>query len=256
MCVFECQRLATAEVFDVKIISLLNDTNGRHEVDALFASRGNQHTVQMVETLRDGSFRYIVLELLLGKNLMDQIRVRGEQLSEEMARDYFRQILEGVRGLHSNGFVHCALTPSRIMCADHKLVKIFDLSHATPVSALVVNALSTPHVAPEVSDGQPVDFPRDLWSLGAILYEMLVGTPPFTSPTNGASPSAEQKLARTAEQIKNGNFDRSSVEYCKLLKQAKEVIESLLQPNPKDRPILEQLLEDEWVTTVTKKKKV
>src|SRR5262245_46895527 len=104
------------------------------------------------------------------------------------------QVCAGLDHLHSRGFAHGDLKPDNIVVArdpssalSPPSVKLLDFGFAVMQGAPAVPLQGSPHyIAPEVISGAQSSPSSDLYSLGAILYECLAGTPPFTGPDPGA----------------------------------------------------------------------
>ncbi len=144
---------------------------------------------------------------------------------ERMAR--MRAVLGEVLGalafVHGRGFVHRDLKPSNIMVDDARRARIMDFglvkqlvdSSSLTLSGRVVGTYR--YMAPEQAAGHDVDHRADLWSMGVILYELLVGRPPFPSsvpaelwreittveppPIRDMNPGADPLLAAAAERL-------------------------------------------------------
>ncbi len=144
---------------------------------------------------------------------------------ERMAR--MRCVLGEVLGaldfVHRRGFVHRDLKPSNIMVDDSRRARIMDFglvkqladASALTLSGRVVGTYR--YMAPEQAAGRDVDHRADLWSLGVILYELLVGRPPFPSsvpaelwreittldppPIRAMNPGADPLLAEVSERL-------------------------------------------------------
>jgi len=137
---------------------------------------------------------YIVSELLDGETLRD--RMGGVALSQRKAIDYALQIAQGLAAAHEKGIVHRDLKPENIFVTKDGRVKILDFglaklagtdgSHTqTEVPTRRVNTdpgmvMGTiGYMSPEQLRGQPADHRSDIFSFGAILYEMLSGRRAF-----------------------------------------------------------------------------
>lgn len=129
----------------------------------------------------------IVLELL-GKNMYDLIKIlHFNGMEFYSAQNILRQALEGLSVLHSLGITHCDIKPENILVADFysEKIKIIDFGSATtrPLSAIYY-IQSRYYRAPEVILGIPYSMVIDVWSLGCIAYELLMGQPLFPGSDN------------------------------------------------------------------------
>src|SRR5882724_10216486 len=141
---------------------------------------------------------YIVAELLAGAELRDQLN--DGVLSERKAIDYAQQIAQGLAAAHERGITHRDLKPENLFVTTDGRVKILDFGLAKlrpqgdePVSSEVATAkqITDPgtvmgtvgYMSPEQVRGQPVDHRSDIFSFGAILYEMLSGQRAFRRET-------------------------------------------------------------------------
>ncbi len=143
-------------------------------------------------TLDDGT-PYMVMEYLEGIDL--RMVLMGEQrLPVDLAVHYIVQACEGLAEAHALGIVHRDLKPSNLFLTKRPdgtdLIKIVDFgiskvrsaqdAHDVELTAAGAVLGSPKYVAPEqLRDSGNVDARADVWSLGAILYEMLAGRPPF-----------------------------------------------------------------------------
>lgn len=136
---------------------------------------------------------FLVMELLTGESLGDILQREGKLLPER-AVALLRDVCAGVGAAHRHNIVHRDLKPDNIMVirtemeGDRELVKVVDFGIAklrprrdTRKLTQAGFLIGTPHyMSPEQCLGDDLGPPSDVYSLGAMAYEMLTGTPPFT----------------------------------------------------------------------------
>jgi tetratricopeptide (TPR) repeat protein/tRNA A-37 threonylcarbamoyl transferase component Bud32 len=143
---------------------------------------------------RDGS-PYIVQELLVGQTLADLKQDRG-QLKPVEAAEILVPIMGALEAAHRAGIVHRDIKPENIFLArtpeGEMMPKLIDFGIAKMASGdlttLTGALLGTPaYMAPEqVSGATSADARTDVWAMGAVLYELLSGGPPYDGPTAAA----------------------------------------------------------------------
>jgi len=177
-------------------VAHLEQVRARFEREALAASRiahPNVATAMDYGFLEDG-LPYLVLEFIQGQTLAD--RLEAGALSEMDALHIARQLASALAAAHAGGVIHRDLKSENVMLTSHTgqadLVKVLDFGIAkvdlhgyvgdAEVLTRVNTIMGTPsYMAPEQVFGDPVDGTADLYALGVLLYEMLLGTPPFCS---------------------------------------------------------------------------
>ena len=127
----------------------------------------------------------IVFEYVEGETLA--ARLGKGPLAEDQAIQIGIQLADALGVAHGHGVLHRDLKPSNVMLAPGGVVKILDFGIARfrpvgqPGAEDDEGFMGTPgYVAPEQWVGKPADERSDLYAIGVILYELLVGTPPFT----------------------------------------------------------------------------
>ena len=152
------------------------------------ASVNHPNICQIYEIGEESGDLFIAMELLEGESLSDRLR-RGP-VSVSKAMPIAHGMLSALSALHQRGIVHRDLKPSNVFLTPHG-VKLLDFGLARPnlesslgpATGLTRTGLlmGTPrYMAPEQVTGESVDARTDLFSVGAILYEMLAGRPPFS----------------------------------------------------------------------------
>jgi serine/threonine-protein kinase len=125
---------------------------------------------------------YIAMEFCAGRTLEEWLRRRLPALG--WALDVAIQTSRGLSAAHEKGIVHRDIKPSNLMLSRDGVVKILDFGLARFLPAAPIRQEgsflgSLPYAAPEQLLGGPIDHRVDLWALGAVLYEMTTGYPPF-----------------------------------------------------------------------------
>lgn len=154
------------------------------------AKLSHPNIVATYDVGREGSLYYIVMELVDGPSLGELIAADG-RLPEPVAIDYAAQICSGLAYAHRQGLLHRDIKPANILVTKDDVVKISDFGIARAVSTQTM-ALTKPglvmgsvhYISPEQAQGHDLHESSDLYSVGIVLYEMLVGKLPY----NGESP--------------------------------------------------------------------
>lgn len=126
---------------------------------------------------------YIVMEYVDGQTLKDLI-VNEERLSNPDIIDYSIQIAQALKTAHQAGIIHRDIKPQNILIDNYGLLKVTDFGIARVSSNATItytsSILGTVHyISPEQAKGKIVDEKSDLYSLGAVMYEMATGKVPF-----------------------------------------------------------------------------
>ncbi len=152
--------------------------------EAKSAGRLNhRNIVTIYDVGRSGDSAYIAMEFLEGRSLREIID-SGVVLPSERIADIAAQIADGLSCAHENGVIHRDIKPANIMVLDSGTVKITDFGIAMlSKGSLTLGAVfgSPKYISPEQVIGKPADGRSDIFSLGAVLYELLTGTPAFTA---------------------------------------------------------------------------
>lgn len=182
-----------------------SDRVRRFRQEAQAASCVNHPNVVAIHGIgHEGRVLYIVMEFVAGKTLREMLT--GGALEANDALRYTVQIADALEAVHREGVVHRDLKPSNIMVNHQGVVKLLDFGLAKlaerVVSAqpaeqaptLTAEPFTPPgtilgtirYMSPEQLKGQRVDCRSDIFSLGAVLYEMLSGRPAFAGDSDAA----------------------------------------------------------------------
>lgn len=137
--------------------------------------------------LRQGDDFFMVMEFVPGDTLDKVIQKEGA-MSRQRAVTLFCQALEGIEHAHRQGIVHRDIKPANMMLTREGTLKVMDFGIARVLGSARMtkqgNIIGTiEYMSPEQVRGQETDARSDIYSLGILLYEMLTGRVPFTSPS-------------------------------------------------------------------------
>lgn len=210
--VYEGRHNATGQRVALKV-SRSNIPDARNVVDRMQTEwnvgRGLRHPHLL--TILDGGLlpdgrAWLAMERLVGHDLLQELTSRGP-MSAVRALYVMRQVCEALSALHRRGAVHRDVKPENIFlvadgAVDHaKLIDLGILSLALDDPARAHRQtgafiLGTPlYLAPEQAQGDPLDGRADIYSVGAVLYHLLTGRPPFDSTDPIAVVTAHTRAA-------------------------------------------------------------
>lgn len=127
---------------------------------------------------------FLVLELLDGHDLETALGRDPQGLAIDRVLDYGAQIAEGLAAAHAAGVVHRDIKPANVMLLPSGQIKIYDfgiarLHDATRLTAADSAVGTLSYMAPEQFRNEPIDAKADLYALGATLFHLLTGHPPY-----------------------------------------------------------------------------
>lgn len=129
---------------------------------------------------------YLVMEFIEGRSFNTLLKDKSYSLRKKL--EVFRQVCEAVEYAHQHKIIHRDLKPQNIMVVEGNVAKVMDfgLAKSFGIQSLRLSktgqTLGTPqYMSPEQADGSKLDHHTDIYSLGAILYEILTGHTPFES---------------------------------------------------------------------------
>ena len=227
--------------------------NLEREIDIL-SSLDHPNISRFYEAFHDKNHFNIVMELCRGKSLSNFLKSNGGHLDEQKSRIIIMKILHAVNYCHSLGIVHCDLKPENIIFEipkeetedsdennnlnflDIKIVD-FGLSSRIKKNQKLNNTVGTPYfIAPETLKGE-YDEKCDIWSIGVILYYMLIGKFPFFSEENY---EIFQKIEKEEPNYYN----------LKVSENAKDFLKKCLIKDPKLRPSAKECLSHKWLDPI------
>lgn len=162
------------------------------------AALDHPNIVTVYDVGHDGGCHYYTMTLLRGGDLKQRIQHQG--LTPDQALDIFEQVTDALGYAHSKGLIHRDIKPQNIMFDRQGRPILTDLGIAKAIGSSTHMTrtgmiMGTPHyMSPEQGRGIPADYRSDLYSMGAVFYEMLTGNVPY---------EAEDTLAVVLMHINN-----------------------------------------------------
>ena len=173
---------------------------------------------------------YYSMEYVDGETLTSRLR-REKRIPWVEAIEISRQICVGLKHAHDAGVVHRDLKPSNLMLGKDGIVKIADFGVAQVFAADRLTSTggiigTAEFMSPEQVTGTRIDKRSDLYSLGAVLYTMLVGQPPFLGPT----------ASDIMQKQRFGRFDPPKNYVPEIPSWLNDIVCQLLEKEPDKRP--------------------
>jgi serine/threonine-protein kinase len=142
-------------------------------------------TGEQLDPASDVHIPYIVMELVVGHTLRDLLR-EGRKILPERALEMEIGVLDALQYSHNAGIIHRDIKPANVMLTSTGQVKVMDFGIARAVADTSASMTQTAavigtaqYLSPEQARGETVDNRSDVYAAGCLLYELLVGEPPF-----------------------------------------------------------------------------
>ncbi len=198
------------------------------EIDAM-RRLDNPNTVKLFESGTDGETYYYAMEYVAGETVMSLLR-RERRLPWQTAVGYAIQICHALKAAHDCGIIHRDLKPSNLLLTEDGRIKLTDFGVAQVFAAgrlTVTGGIigTAEFMSPEQAQGKRATRQSDLYSLGAVLYCMVTGRPPFSGST----------AVDIIQKHKFGVFDKPRTYVPDLPQWLEDVIIQLLDKDPSKR---------------------
>ena len=177
---------------------------------------------------------YLLIEICLNQTLNELLK-RRKKLTELEVQCYAVQIIKALKYLHAHRVIHRDLKLGNLFISEKMEIKVGDFGLATKLEfdgERKRTVCGTPnYIAPEILEGKAGhSYEVDIWSLGVIMYTLIIGKPPFET----------NNVKETYKRIKSGNY--SFPEHAIISEPAKDLIQSILVLDPYKRPKLDEIL--------------
>ena len=175
----------------------------------LQAALNHPNIVRMLSAEKENKIFFMVMEYIKGQTL-EKILDKEKILDFEKASEYIVQIADAVHHAHTNKIVHRDLRPSNMIVSDEGKIKITDFGTSVWLNNIPYASTrigSPPYMAPEQFMGK-ANFRSDIYSIGCIFYEMLLGRPPIFDPDPFKILEKAQKGQITPPRLKNNKIPK------------------------------------------------
>ena len=230
----------------------------------LQAALDHPNIVRMLSAEKENKVFFMVMEYVEGRTMekiLDEVKI----LDFETALEYIRQTADAVDHAHGNKIIHRDLRPSNILINTKNRVKITDFGTSAWLNKTAYASTrigSPPYMAPEQFMGKAT-FQSDIYSIGCIFYEMLIGRPPIFDPDPFMILEKAQKGQITPPRLKNSSIPKEidgiimkclahSVE--QRYQRASEILTAVAQFEKKDHRKSE--VEDMWTRIKARENRV
>ncbi|XP_021822668.1 serine/threonine-protein kinase ATG1a isoform X1 [Prunus avium] len=199
---------------------------------SILSTINHPNIIRLFEAIQTQDKIYLVLEYCDGGDLAAYIHRHGK-VSENVAKHFMRQLAAGLQVLQEKHLIHRDLKPQNLLLSttieETPLLKIGDFGFArslTPQDLADTLCGSPLYMAPEIIQNQKYDAKADLWSVGAILFQLVTGKPPFDG--NCQLQLFQNILTSTGVRFPQGALEELHADCVDLCR-------SLLRQNPVER---------------------
>eukprot|EP00916_Digyalum_oweni_P005129 GHVL01009081.1.p1 GENE.GHVL01009081.1~~GHVL01009081.1.p1 ORF type:complete len:779 (+),score=92.84 GHVL01009081.1:128-2464(+) len=240
---FEATHLSTNKLYAVKVVDKqsIQKSRAREKLKSeIIIHRALNHSriVKFESYFDDENFVYIILEICPNQTLNDMIRAR-KCISEPEAKFYVLQLVNAIKYLHKERVIHRDLKLGNLFIDEAMNLKVGDFGLAARLNSDCEQKRTicgTPnYIAPEVLRNKGHSLEVDVWSLGVIMYTMLIGRPPFET----------KNVQDTYKRIESNQYQYPA--QCRVSAEGRSLINGMLQVNPADRFALDKILDHPWL---------
>ena len=211
-----------------------------HELNMLKSLAGHSNVIQIYEVFDNRKYFFFVMEYASGGDLLHLMKKKG-RLDEEQARSIFVQLVRGLKYIHSKNILHRDIKLDNILLTeiDGELkAKIcdFGVSRYVEEGEVINEQCGTPaYIAPEIIKKKGYrGFSADVWSLGVLLYAMVMGAMPFKS----------NDIDGLHKKIKERDCP---MDHSEVSAEAKDLLDKMLTVDPEKRISLESVVFHPWL---------
>ncbi|GBP12113.1 hypothetical protein EVAR_5936_1 [Eumeta japonica] len=242
-----CKDRTTGKEYALKIIDKAKCKGKEHYVEAevrVMRQLCHPRIVSLIEEQDSPEWLFLVMELVSGGDLFDSIAA-ASKFSEPEARLFIGHLVSAIAYLHTLSIVHRDIKPENLLVelgpdGSIRGLKLADFGLAVEVTENLYAVCGTPtYVAPEILLETGYGLKIDVWAAGVILYILLCGFPPFSSPDGD-----QEKLF---DAILSARLEFPAPHWERVSAGAIDLIASMLRPQPELRFAAEDVLDHAWM---------
>ncbi|MES1902204.1 MAG: hypothetical protein MHPSP_000725 [Paramarteilia canceri] len=194
----------------------------------------HENIIRMYGFFTDARRVYLLLEYAPNGELYSKLKEQG-RFEEHISSNYMLQLLDAIAYCHKHNVLHRDLKLENILIGKDNKLKIADFGWAvhSPSSRRMTVCGTLDYLPPEVTEHKPHDYRVDIWCLGVIAFEFLVGKPPFEAKTAN----------ETYQLIKNVRYKCPAY----MSKEAVNFIGNMLVYDPPKRSEISKLMQHVWI---------
>jgi len=194
----------------------------------------HKNILRMYGYFYDNKRIYLILEYAPRGELYKELTARG-RFSERVSSQYIYELSHALHYCHAKHVIHRDIKPENLLIGHKGELKIADFGWSVHAPTSRRNTLcgTLDYLPPEMVEGREHDEQVDVWSLGVLMYEFLVGNPPFEAEGHNAT---YRRISRVDLRFPKG-----------LSEDAKDLIYKLLQKDPRKRMALDQIPKHPWI---------
>jgi len=201
----------------------------------------NPHIIKLHDYIEDSEKKkaYIILEYCQYGDLSHFLKKRP--LKEKYAKSFITQLADELRFLLGKNIMHRDLKPQNILISDNKKIKItdFGLARYFDNQNMIDTICGSPlYMSPEIMKNNKYDNKSDLWSVGVILYEMMVGELPYIATNH----------YQLVKKIQRDTVKIPEKDYLSISPECRDLIYRLLDKNPETRIGWIDFFDHPWLT--------
>ncbi len=244
--VYCIKKINKRDIFEQKMVNQLNK-----EISIMY-NINHPYSIKLINHFEDNEKLYLILELAENGSVYDYIqnnRKNKKKINIDFIKKIIIETIEIIKYLHSLNIMYRDIKPENILLDENLDIKLCDYGWSTyfnPGEYLRTYCGTPEYVSPELIKRQPYNEKVDIWGIGVLIFELVVGYPPFCSNFNEDRFNNIKKCKIEWPSSDEDNFFDNEV---------KDLISKILKVNPDERLSLEEIENHPWLKNTYEKLK-